>query len=69
MKFVCLECVMLLTKSWHKELFATIASPETQASLVPDNLSPRFTPTPSGISLYPSAALREKPLGGGVEPW
>ena len=51
---------MLLTQLWHKELFATIASPDTQASSVPDNLSPRFTPPPSGIPLYPSAALREK---------
>ena len=51
---------MLLTQSWHKELFDTIASPDTQASSIPDNLSPRFTPPPSGIPLYPSAALREK---------
>ena len=55
-------CVcVLLTQSWHKELFTTIASHGTQASSELDNLSHLSpTPPPSGISLYPSAALREK---------
>ena len=63
---------MLLTQSWHKALFATIASPETQASSVPDNLSPR-SHTPSlwyfSVSLSCASGEREIPLGWGVGLW